>query len=393
MSIGERIRNRRTHRKWSIRHAAGRAGLAPSTWSRIERGLMSVDNRYTLADIATALECSTADLTGQPAANSGDPDLFVAHTRVVDILGILMDTSLDEPPTGQARPIAEIEAELDLVRDLYRRCDYAAITAYLPRLLADLHAYALHGSGAAHALRMLAYLTHATALVLRDLGYPSDSWTAAERCREIAEELDDPTALGVAAFTRSIAAIGCTGHQRAATLATRASVAIDAHLATPDAMPVAGMLHLGSAMSLIGAKRPGDAAEHLHQAQELAERTGETTFWDLMFGPTNVAFWRVSLGVDAGDPGEAVEIALNTNPGSLSDARGRQVSFYTDTARGLARLGRDEDATRYLLTAERLAPQRVRSAPLIQETARGIRERANRTSAIVGLCERMGLPA
>jgi hypothetical protein len=243
---------------------------------------------------------------------------------------------------------------------------------------------------------LLAYLSYATSLVLRDLGYPTDSWIAAERCGEVAEDLDDAAALGVAGFTRSIAAMGCTGHRRAAALATRASETIDANMGAPDAPQVAGMLHLCCALSLTGIKRYDDAAARLDEAQHLAERVGETTAWDLYFGPTNVAFWRVSLGVDVGDPGEAVDVALHTNPGQLSASPGRQVSFYTDTARGLARVRRDAEATRYLLTAERIAPQRVRSAPLVQETARGLLERAKREvtrSELAGLCERMGVAA
>jgi transcriptional regulator with XRE-family HTH domain len=393
-TVGANIRTRRKARGWSVRYAADRAGLASSTWSRIERGLRSVDNRFVLADIATALECSTADLTGQPAASS-DPDLAVAHGRVLPIVGALMDTPLDEPPTVNPRSLAEVEGELELVRDLYRRCDYAAVSAYLPRLLAELHAYVVQGPDKGRALSLLAYLTHATALVLRDLGYPTDSWIAAERCREVAEDLEDPAALGVAGFTRAIAAMGCTGHRRAAGLAVRAGEAIDADLGAQDALEVAGMLHLCSALSLTGIKEGDEAAVRLDEAQQLAERTGETTAWDLFFGPTNVAFWRVSLGVDAGDPGEAVDVALHTNPARLSASPGRQVSFYTDTARGLARLRRDAEATRYLLTAERIAPQRVRSAPLVQETARGLLERAKREvtrSELAGLCERMGVP-
>jgi hypothetical protein len=352
---------------------------------------MACDNRYLLADIATALECSTADLTDQPSSHS-DPDLVIAHARVLDILGVLMDTPLDEPATHAARSLDQVEAELNLVRDLYRRCDYAAVSAYLPQMLTDLHAHAVAGPETRRALRMLAYVVHATALVLRDLGHPTDSWIAAERCREIAEEMEDPAVLGVAGFTRSIAAMGCTGHRRAATLAIRASEAIDAHMDESGAASVAGMLHLCSALSLAGIKRRDDAAARLDEAERLATRTGETTSWDLFFGPTNVAFWRISLDVDAGDPGDAVDLALRTNPSHIP-SQGRQVSFYTDTARGLARLHRDQDATRYLLTAERIAPQRVRSAPLVQETARDLRERLNRSSEIAGLCERMGLPA
>jgi transcriptional regulator with XRE-family HTH domain len=391
-AIGDRIRTRRQARGWSIRHAADRAGLAHTTWSRIERGILSADNRFVLADIAAALECAVADLAGQPG-NTTDRDLAVAHARVLALRGVLMDTALDESTTHEPRPLPEVEAELELVRDLYRRCDYAAVSAFLPRLLTDLHAHAVLGPDKERALRMLAYVSHATALVLRDLGYPTDSWIAAERCREVAEDLEDPVAMGVAGFSRSIAAMGSTGHRRAATLAARASDDLDRHLDEPQALEVAGMLHLCSALSALGNKRPDDAAARLTAAEDLAARTGETTSWDLFFGPTNVQFWRVSLEVDAGDPGKAVAIAGQVNPGQV-DSPGRQVSYYTDTARGLARLRRDRDAIRYLLAAERMAPQRVRSAPFVQETVRGLLDRAQRRAGgdeLIGLCERMGI--
>ena len=393
-TIGERIRARRQLRRWSIRYAASRAGIAHTTWSRIERGVQACDNRFLVADIAAALECAVADLVGQPAAAS-DRDLAAAHRRVVELRGVLMDTALDEPTTHQARSLPEVEAEVELLRDLYRRCDYAAVSAYLPRLLADLHAHAVRGPDKAQALRLMAYVTHATTLVLRDLGYPTDSWVAAERCRDVGELLEDPVSMGVAGFSRAIAAAGCTGHQRAATLAGRAWQELDQHLGLPDALPVAGMLHLCSALAALGTRRADDAAARLAEAERLAAHTGDTSSWDLFFGPTNVNFWRVSMEVDGGDPGRAVEIAEHTNPAAVESA-GRQVAYYTDTARGLARINRDRQAIRYLLTAERIAPQRVRSAPLVQETARSLLERSRRQAAgaeLRGLCERMGIPA
>src|SRR5262249_61288005 len=120
-TIGQRIRDRRELRGWSVRHAADRAGISPSTWSRIERGLMSADNRFVLAEIAAALECSVSELTKQSTLG-GDPDLVIAHTRVLPIVGALMDTPLGEPALREPRPLAQVEAEVELVRDLYRRC-------------------------------------------------------------------------------------------------------------------------------------------------------------------------------------------------------------------------------------------------------------------------------
>ncbi len=61
-----------------------RGAPTPSTWSRIERGLMSADNRFTLAEIAAALECPTTDLTGIPTPVN-DKSLITAQGNVYAI--------------------------------------------------------------------------------------------------------------------------------------------------------------------------------------------------------------------------------------------------------------------------------------------------------------------
>jgi hypothetical protein len=69
------------------------------------------------------------------------------------------------------------------------------------------------------------------------------------------------------------------------------------------------------------------------------------------------------------------------------------VFFYADAARAYSRLrGRDRDAIRYLLIAERLAPQHVHTSALARETTRALLERSRRQAGgteLRGLCERM----
>ncbi|MEU8616179.1 helix-turn-helix transcriptional regulator, partial [Actinoplanes sp. NPDC048791] len=45
-AVGAQIRARRLLRGWSVRYAASRAGVSHATWSRIERGLQTADNRF-----------------------------------------------------------------------------------------------------------------------------------------------------------------------------------------------------------------------------------------------------------------------------------------------------------------------------------------------------------
>jgi hypothetical protein len=140
---------------------------------------------------------------------------------------------------------------------------------------------------------------------------------------------------------------------------------------------------------------PAEAETRLTEAAEIAERTGDSAALRLMFGPNNVRFWRVSMETDAGDPGLAVAVARDTNPQAVPRVS-RQTMFYLDTGRALARIGKDQEAIRMLVTAERLGPQLIRNSPLAAETARALLERAHRNASGVelrGLCERLGVAA
>jgi phosphohistidine phosphatase SixA len=81
-----------------------------------------------------------------------------------------------------------------------------------------------------------------------------------------------------------------------------------------------------------------------------------------------------------------------TNPAAIP-AGFRQVYYYADTARALTALGgRDRSAIRFLLTAERLAPQHVHTSANVRATARVLLARSDRRTGgteLRGLCERM----
>ncbi len=392
-TIGERIRTRRQLRGWSVRHAASRAGISHATWSRIENGRQAADNRFVVADIAAALECAPADLTGTPMP-AADRETMAAQASVYAIRQALVDVDLAEPATPRARPLPELERDAALVRELWGRCDYAGAGRLLPPLLREIHS-ATGGPDRLRALRLLCDAAYLAAATVRPLGYPAEAWLAAERCRDAAEATEDPVLLGLAAFARAQAAAACGSYGRGLVVGDRAVDDLQAHADAHGGMEMLGMLHLTGAYSARGLKRTDDSEARLAEAAAIAERTGETTTLGLWFGPTNVNLWRISLETDAGEPGRAVEVAKGTNPAAI-DANVRQVAFYADTARALARVRRDREAVRYLLTAERLAPQHVHSSAMVQETARALLERSQRQaggSELRGLCDRMGLSA
>jgi transcriptional regulator with XRE-family HTH domain len=93
----------------------------------------------------------------------------------------------------------------------------------------------------------------------------------------------------------------------------------------------------------------------------------------------------------AGDP-VLRGYARDTNP-AIIPAGFRQVFFYAETARALARMrGRDREAIRFLLTAERIAPQHIHTSAVARETTRALLERSRRQAGgteLRGLCQRM----
>ncbi|WP_433796099.1 helix-turn-helix domain-containing protein [Actinoplanes sp. CA-252034] len=392
--IGERIRARRQLRGWSVRFAASRAGISHATWSRIERGRQAADNRFTLADIAAALDCAPAELTGV-AVPAADRDVVAAHAYVHAIRQALVDVDLTEPAVPSSTPVTELARTITLVDTLRQACDYAGAARLIPALLRDLHAAAA-GPQRQTAVRLLCDVTFIASSVLRNLGRPADAWLGAERCRDAAAASGDPALLGYAAYARACAATGCGSYQRGLTLAERAVDELRAHPGRAGVTEVLGSLLLICALACRGSGRPDDSRAWSAEAAELAAHTGETSTMGLYFGPTNVSIWRIGIEADGGDPDLAAAIAGGTDPAALPVGF-RQVFYYADTARALARLrGRDREAIRFLLTAERLAPQHVHTSALTRETTRTLLDRSNRSAGgteLRGLAERLQVTA
>lgn len=392
--IGQRIKTRRLLRGWSLRFAADRAGMSHSNWSRIERGVVAADNRFTVAAIAAALECSVADLAGHSLVFA-DESSRAAQARVPAVRCALLELDLTSEGEREARPVADIVADLELMRALSVRCDLAGMGDRLPHLVRDLHALVMGGQARTGA-RLLVDALWLARNFLVSSGFPGDAWIAAERCRQAAQVSEDPVMVGYAALNQALVCTSNGAYKPALRIAERGINTLEPHLSAERALPMLGMLQLAAGFSCHGLQRVEDGAAWLDEAAVVAARTGETADFGHFFGPTNVSIWRSAAEVDAGDPGKAVELAGQVRPMTIA-APDRQANFYRDTARALSRLGdKDADvrAVRMLLTAERLAPQRIHLSVVARETVRGLLERSprgTRNSALRGLCERMGL--
>jgi transcriptional regulator with XRE-family HTH domain len=95
--IGARARMIRRRRGLAVDVAAGLAGISTSYLSMLERGQRGFNRRGLLEDLAGALGCSVADLTGQPYLPM-DRQSADTVAAIPGVGAALHDTTLDDIP-------------------------------------------------------------------------------------------------------------------------------------------------------------------------------------------------------------------------------------------------------------------------------------------------------
>ncbi|MFN2496676.1 MAG: transcriptional regulator [Pseudonocardiaceae bacterium] len=307
------------------------------------------------------------------------------HAAVVALRVALADNALDDPADDGARPWPELAARLNRVNsELRPAADYAALGLVLPGLITDLHAVAVTDPAQRrNALYGLLDVYAAITFAAKHLGEPDLATVAAMHARSVAAELDSPTHAALAELLRAHA-VSSPARARSLVLAARAADRVAPFVGTDgDAAEMSGMLHLTCALNAAALRRPADSADHQAEAADVAARVGAgTNFGGQNFGLPNVGFWRVTLAVERGEEGKVAELARGIDPTAVAWAS-RRAGFYSDLGRGLAtERSRRDDAVSALLTAEQLAPQRVRANPFVREAVTDLLRRVRRDTAI-----------
>jgi transcriptional regulator with XRE-family HTH domain len=398
--IGARVRMIRRRRGLSLEVVAGHVGISKSYLSMLENGQRQFERRGLLEDIAQALGCSVADLTGQPYLPR-DRAGAEALATLPPISVALYDATLDDVPDVPARPLRELVIWAGQANEHTAHSRYAAAGRGLGALLTDLHVHAATAEGADRRTAQAALVEACLAAcgVARSLGNMDLAVTAAGRAEEVARRLSSPALMGFTAMTSTgaLSRLGARNRaQRVAGAALDGLVDVSDPTA-PDSAPAeaAGMLHLSVAQMAAKSGRFGDASAHLAEAAALAERTGErNTLW-FSFGPANVRAWALSVAVESGEgPAEAERI--EATPGYAVDlaAADRRGALHFDLARAYSQAGgaRDAAALRHLDTADRIAPQRIRHDPVARELLMTLDHRAHRQSwELKSLGNRLGV--
>ncbi|MGH3930633.1 MAG: hypothetical protein ACRDTF_11725, partial [Pseudonocardiaceae bacterium] len=202
---------------------------------------------------------------------------------------------------------------------------------------------------------------------------------------DAATRLGDPVTLGLARFGWAWKWINVGARPQAEAvnglaLAELEPVA-DPSAADTGAAEMLGVHRLLAAKLAARAGQAADADDHLDEARTLAVRTGERNTALLHFGPTNVALWTLSVGVDLGAGPRDYERAHpdQVDVGCLH-SRSRTGRYHFDLARALAQHGgaRDDEAIRHLDLADRAAPVWMRNHPIVRELTEELTQRARR---------------
>jgi transcriptional regulator with XRE-family HTH domain len=401
-TIGGRLRALRRWRGMTQVQLAGLAGLSQGFLSMVEHGQCAIDRRSHIAGLAAALRVSETEIVGGPHL-SADPIQSGAHGAVSALRTALQMNTLRSAvvEVGRVRPVREL---VDLVTGSIHRQrrhdDYMAMGKVLPGVLDELHAHVADPKDEADqqlALRALVTACDYAMWICKGLSYPDLAYFAAFRGDEAARMLDDPVAVGQAAFPLVVSAPRGDGRLVLA-MAENAANALEPHVRGEVGIQVLGMLTLNASLAA-AAVLDTDGAEHwLGEAGKLAARVPDDpgTAWGT-FSATNVALWRIGVGVELGQSGGTVrEQAARVNEAKLDTVPERKAWFCTDVGRGLARDPKTRDeAVSWLQRAESLAPQRVRNDAKVRESVAVMLERAKAAAVgreLRGMAARMGIP-
>lgn len=390
--IGRRIREVRTWRGLSLAELAGLAGFSTSYLSLIERGERPVDRRSTLEAFARALRVAPSELTGGPFLVVGQQ---AEHAAVASLREMLSEYEFGEPIDVERTPDwADVQRRLDRVEQLRPTGAYTTLGEMLPSLVRDLHV-SLDGPHHRAAVEGLVHTYMAAQFALAFVNARDLAQVAARHVQEATNRLSGPEWTGLAAWSRA-QAIGSFARDRAYAVAMGAADDIASEIDCPQVADVYGMLHLVAALAATTQGRLDQSRDHVTEAADIAVRPGVGTgFGALSFGRGNVDIWRTMLAVEAGNGGEAVEIARKVDPATLPESVVRRAVWWIDIGRGYAtQRGKAAEVVAAFRRAEDLAPQHTRTSPWVRETVNALIARSRRDAGgreLRGLAHRIGL--
>lgn len=390
--IGQRISEHRIRQGRSQAVIAGLCGITEDYLSRIERGVKT-PTLPVLIDIARELRVPVGTLIGDTTTA---PVSASAPQMAKDVAQALLGTlaACPEPPTPYALR-ERVDAAWRIWQTSPRRFSQAAVV--LPDLITDVEA-ALRTTRSeaevdAHreVQRCAADLYFLLRSYCRRAGRTDLSMLVADRGRRAAEAADDPIRLAAATWNLGHILLGTDEPEAAYDVALRGLDELDGTRGA-QAEAMAGALELVAVVADSRRKRYWAARERLRdRAAAHGARVGDTNVMHTVFGPTNVALHAMSLGMEAGESTEALQLSdqVDIEPLPLE----RRFTFGLEVARCHDLRREDAAVLVRLLDLETLAPEDLARSRLGVQMVRDLRRRVRPTyrRQVVALAERVGI--
>lgn len=379
--VGENIAYHRKRLGLSQVEFAGVIGKSESWVSQVERGVRAIDRMSVMQTVADALNVSVAELQGE----ASETDKSQEHPQSFEMLRLAL--------TGHPAPSAVIAPEsadfadipaLDVLRanhssiwPLVHASKYSELAPALTKLITDLELAVRGGDDetAIQARQMLTDSYQAAAAALAKLGDGDAAWIAADRAAFVSEALGSPLALGASLFRMAHVFLSLGQISQTQKVASNASKALrsGAAFASGDleALSLYGALQLVLAVAAARENQRQEAHAYIDTAREIAARVGEgRNDLDTEFGPTNVVLHAVSVAVELGDAGQALDLSQHVVSAQLSPER--QARYLIDLASAYTMRRQIGDAFKSLLEAESLTPEQTRTHRVAREVARDL---------------------
>ncbi|MFI7096729.1 helix-turn-helix domain-containing protein [Streptomyces lydicus] len=371
VEFGRRVKKLREERELTQLQFAALLEKTGSWVSQVERGIQPVTRIDTMQAIADALNVPVSRLspTAPLSPAPTEPPQPVSYVNDLDGAAQLISghpalgTLLGTDTTGGPVSLEALRADVDEVWELTHADEYAAVSesleALLPALERAVRIVDEEDRSEAYALLARTYQALAAAFVRQNKS--SAAWVAADRAISAAERSGDALSVCASIFRMVQAFIRQKEPGQAAHAARTATVALSARDDLgPKGLSVLGALHLTLALVSARSGERAEAKEEIQKAREIAARIGEDrNDFNLEFGPTNVEIHAVSIAVELGDAGEALDIGLSINAEGLSLER--QGRLLMDLGRAYTQRRRIPEATELFLRAESLTPEMVRT--------------------------------
>ncbi|RBM13801.1 helix-turn-helix domain-containing protein [Streptomyces sp. PT12] len=373
---GERIRELRAIRDYSLAELGRRAHVSTSQLSRIENGDQPASPSI-VASVARALGVTISVLHGQPY-------IHMLQQDQLDALLTPISSALDAwdiPPDDDVQPrtLDEVADRIKAVSKKRAAGKFGEVAEALPELITDaavtVQRHDTPGRDRERAYAMQAEVARTTAIVAYRLGYMGLARLALAKMAAAAPHSGDPRQVAVERYERAVMTHAeASRADRGVALVRQAVRDLDDD-GEPATLAVRGTLLLrASALSAVQ-KDYAAAEDWLGQAKEVAEQAAEAdavadppgTRYALAFGELNVKLGEIDVAMNRSEHEHALRVARTVQwPNAYQPTR--VAGFLIRRASAEAWTARHEEALASLRRARETAAQLTRYHPDVHET-------------------------